>query len=638
MMNFHRFLAALLVLIAGISPVLGQPPADKVKVEVKPLKSAIVPGDQFPIAVIFDHEPGWHIHTNKPVAPPGVSIDLIPTEITPEASGGVTFGAVQWPKSHSAMVNLDGSGLKPYEVFDGRAIAFLPVMVSPSVPTGGVLEIKLTISYQACNDRTCLLPEDVEKAISFPIITLADAAARPASPPDADFAAFDPAGFAAVAPTASAGRPVKFQAFGFAFEINSAGAVGLGLLLLVAALGGMLLNFTPCVLPVIPIKIMSLSHAAGNPARCFYLGTVMSLGVVAFWMAIGGAIAFISGFTAINTLFQTPWFSLGVGLFILFMAVGMLGLFAVRLPQVVYMINPSNETTTGSFIFGIMTAVLSTPCTAPFMGSAAAWAATQPWMITLATFAAIGIGMALPYFLLSAFPKLVAKMPRTGPASELIKQVMGLLMVAVAVFFLGTGLDPLLRQPIDPAIRFYWWIIAGVATLAMLWLVYRTWQISKRPLLRGFWSVFGLVFATVSVLVAVHFTDRGPIKWIAYTPERLAEQQTRGNVVVLDFTAEWCLNCKALEAGVLHREEIVKLLHSPGVVPMKVDLTGNNVDGKAKLKSLNWVGIPLLAVFGPGVAEPILYDSYTPDMVKEAVARAAGKPVATAEKSTPPAP
>jgi thiol:disulfide interchange protein len=88
---------------------------------------------------------------------------------------------------------------------------------------------------------------------------------------------------------------------------------------------------------------------------------------------------------------------------------------------------------------------------------------------------------------------------------------------------------------------------------------------------------------------------------------------------------------------VLHREEIVKLLHSPGVVPMKVDLTGNNVDGKAKLKSLNWVGIPLLAVFGPGVAEPILYDSYTPDMVKDAVARAAGKPVATAEKSTPPA-
>jgi thiol:disulfide interchange protein DsbD len=191
---------------------------------------------------------------------------------------------------------------------------------------------------------------------------------------------------------------------------------------------------------VIPLKIMGLSQAAGHPARCFFLGFVMSLGVIAFWMVIGGAIAFVSGFTAINSLFQTPWFSLAVGAFILIMAVGMLGAFAVRLPQFAYMVNPSHETAPGSFAFGIMTAVLSTPCTAPFMGSAAAWAATQNPVVTLATFGAIGAGMALPYLILSAFPSLVSRMPRTGPASELIKQVMGLLMVAVAIFFLGTAL------------------------------------------------------------------------------------------------------------------------------------------------------------------------------------------------------
>jgi len=112
---------------------------------------------------------------------------------------------------------------------------------------------------------------------------------------------------------------------------------------------------------------------------------------------------------------------------------------------------------------------------------------------------------------------------------------------------------------------------------------------------------------------------------VGYTPERLAEQLKKQKVVVLDFTAEWCLTCKALESGVLHRDEIVKLLTGPDVIPMRVDLTGNNLLGNQKLKELNWVGIPLLVILGPGINEPILYDAYTVDMIKEAIGRAAGQ-------------
>jgi thiol:disulfide interchange protein DsbD len=560
---------------------------------------------------------------------------LVPTKIEPQPIPGIKFGAIQWPKTATEMVNLDGKGKKPYQVFAGRAIAYVPVQIGPDFPPGKPIELSVLVSYQACNDSTCLFPEDANQALSIPVTSLAEAASRTgAVAKDPDFDAFDSAGFATTAVAAGRGGParsasgvVKFQAFGLSFTIDPNGVAGMALLLLVAAFGGFLLNFTPCVLPVVPIKIMSLSQAAGNPARCLFLGVVMSLGVVAFWVAIGGAIASISGFTAINTLFQTPWFSLVVGLFILVMAVGMLGVFSVRLPQAVYLINPNHESAPGSFIFGVMTAVLSTPCTAPFMGSAAAWAATRQWSVTLATFGAIGIGMALPYLVLSAAPRLVSRMPRTGPASELIKQVMGMLMVAVAVFFLGTGLDPLFRSPIDPPIRFYWWIVAAFAVMAMGWLVYRTFRITARPRRRTIWTMFGAAFSAVCILVALAFTDRGPIDWIAFTPERLAEKQSAGSVVVLDFTAEWCLNCKTLEATVLHRAEIVKLLHSPGVVPMRVDLTGNNTAGKAKLKSLNWIGIPLLAVYGPAISEPITYDAYTPEMVKDAIAKAAGKPI-----------
>src|SRR5437899_8502682 len=115
----------------------------------------------------------------------------------------------------------------------------------------------------------------------------------------------------------------------------------------------------------------------------------------------------------------------------------MCGRFSTKLPAWIYRVNPSQQSIWGSFFFGMMTAVLSTPCTAPFMGAAAAWATTQNRAVTTATFGAIGLGMALPYLALSAFPASVQRLPKTGPASELIKQTMGLLLLAAGTYFLG---------------------------------------------------------------------------------------------------------------------------------------------------------------------------------------------------------
>ena len=143
----------------------------------------------------------------------------------------------------------------------------------------------------------------------------------------------------------------------------------------------------------------------------------MMLGVLSLWLSLGIAIALVSGFTATNQLFQYPAFTIGLGLFIGIMAIGMGGLFSIRLPNAVYMFNPKHDSWYGSFMFGIMTAVLSTPCTAPFMGAAAAWAATQAPILTLTVFGSIGFGMAAPYLVLAAYPQLVDKMPRAGAAS-----------------------------------------------------------------------------------------------------------------------------------------------------------------------------------------------------------------------------
>jgi thiol:disulfide interchange protein len=612
---------SLLTLVASAGVTSAQD-SDRVRVRAQADRQGVRPGDQFVIAVVFDHEPGWHIHTNEPNIPPSWrGFVAIPTVINARPSAGAITGPVQWPKPHEILVDLAGTGKpEPYAVFEGRAVAYVPVQVDANAK--GTISVALNVSFQACDDRTCLPPDEVDLLVTQKVLA-ADETPRPTEDP-ALFAGFDISALAAQAPKSQRQTSLTFREFGWNQSIDTSGW-GLGVLLALAVLGGMTLNLTPCVLPVIPLKIMGLSQsAAGNPRRTFFLGVVMALGVIAFWLLIGALIAAITAFKAINQLFQLPAFTLSVGVFILAMGAGMLGLFSIRLPQAVYFIDPRAESVPGSFLFGIMTAVLSTPCTAPFMGTASAWAAYQRAPITLVVFAAIGLGMALPYLLLAANPKWLSKIPRSGPGSDLVKKVMGLFMIAVSIFFLGTGLDPMLREPVDPPMRWHWWLILAFAGGGFAWLMIGTFRYSRSaPLRATIATLCALVFAGLFLFVR-SVTDRGPIDWKGYTAERFESARQAGKVVVLDFTAEWCLNCKALENTVLHTPRVADALNADDVVALRVDLTGRNEPGKAKLRELRWVGIPLLAVFGPGLDEPIKYDWYTPEMVLDAIARARG--------------
>ncbi|MGD8741460.1 MAG: cytochrome c biogenesis protein CcdA, partial [Desulfobacterales bacterium] len=417
---------------------------------------------------------------------------------------------------------------------------------------------------------------------------------------------------------------IEFNLFGWNFSFNTASGFGWALLLITAAFGGMLLNFTPCVLPLIPIKIISLSHAAKDRKRCLLLGWVMSLGILAFWIALGILIALVSDFTATNQLFQYPVFTILVGSIIGIMALGMFGSFSIRLPQFIYMINPQQDSLQGSFALGILAAVLSTPCTAPFMGAAAAWSATQSSLTTAATFAAIGGGMALPYLLLSAFPHLVNRMPKAGPASELIKQVMGLFMLAAAAYFLGVGISALLSSPPNPPSKIYWWPVMGLVAAGGTWLALRTLALARKKITKTVFVSLGLILMVLPIWGALRLSDEGPINWMYYTPERFEAAIAQRKTVLMEFTAEWCLNCKVLEESVLQDQRIINLLAQEHIVPMKVDITGNNLAGKAKLKAVGSLTVPLLVIFAPDGNPVFKSDFYTADQVLGAVERARG--------------
>ena len=253
------------------------------------------------------------------------------------------------------------------------------------------------------------------------------------------------------------------------------------------------------------------------------------------------------------------------------------------------------------------------------MGAAAAFAVTRSPGATLAAFVAIGFGMGLPYLLLALFPALMKRIPKTGPGSELVKQMMGLCMLAAAAYFIGVGVTVLLADPLKASGKWYWWPVMTIIATSGAWLTVRAWKTAARNITRCALAAVGIAIIGLSVWAGFQITDRGQIEWIPYTEERLQKAISDNKVAVLVFTAEWCLNCKAIESSVFSEPRIADLLGEPGVVPVKADITGNNPAAKNKLRDLGHLTIPLIVVFAPDGSLVFKSDFYNADQLAGAV-------------------
>lgn len=568
------------------------------------------PNEEVALAIVLQIKEGLHINADQRQVKLFGDFKPYPTKVqVVDASEGVTIETARFPQAKPIKVDYSSEALMSFE---GRTIIYLPMKLDQQLKPGSI-ELEIMLEYQACSDRYCLFPQKQLLKETLAVVESGAAISKINRELFADLA---------VAALVSPAAAVHFNLFGWGFSADWSSGFGWALVLATAAFGGMLLNLTPCVLPLIPIKILSLAHVAEDRKKCFLLGLTMSLGVLVFWTALGILIALVSDFTATNQLFQYPVFTILVGAIIGIMALGMFGFFSVRLPRFIYLINPQQERLKGSFALGILAAVMSTPCTAPFMGAAAAWAATQVPLTTLFTFAAIGGGMALPYLILSAFPQLINRMPKVGPASELIKQVMGIFILAAAAYFLGVGISALASSPPHPPSKIYWWPVIGLVAAGGLWLAYRTLRLTSKKTTKIVFVSLGLILIALPIWGALRLSEEGPIHWVYYTPERLEDAFKQEKIVVMDFTAEWCLNCKALEEGVLRNHKITDLLARENIVPIKVDITGNNPQGKAKLKEIGSLTVPLLVVFSTDGQPVFKSDFYTVDQVVEAIEKA----------------
>ena len=599
--------------IAQTVPLLSPAPTeeeDPVAVSMAWSADRIHPNGNAVLAVVLDIRSGYHVMADRDQQAEVADFKPVPTRVwVNAATEGVVAAAPRYPVAHPLKVDFAEGRIMGFEK---RAVVYLPTWLNWGDSTGA-MSMEVGVEYQACAPTYCLMPQRVIRSTALPL-----------APVDEKVSAANAELFQDYESRTDGRIPADllFRLFGFGFAVDPASPFTRVLILLLAGLGGFLLNFTPCVLPLIPIKIISMSKAAADCRRCLVLGLFTLAGVLAFWLGLGGIVSMVSGFTSTNQLFQYPAFTIGVGLVIALMAAGMFGAYSMRLPGAVYALNPRQETLRGAFGIGVLTAVLSTPCTAPFMGTAAAWAATQQPALTIATFTAIGAGMGLPYAGLAAFPRLVGHVPKTGPANELLKQVMAIFMLAAAAYFIGIGLGTLVSDPAAPGNRFHWWPVMILCAAAGTWTGVRAAGLATAKTSKALWTAVGGTVIALCLYAAVRLTETGPISWVSYTPERLARATQEHKAVVMVFTAEWCLNCKALEQGVWNNAELAKQLSQPAVVPIKVDLTGSNPAGREKLREAGSLTIPLLVVYRPDGRPVFRSDFYTADQVLQAIARA----------------
>jgi thiol:disulfide interchange protein DsbD len=367
-------------------------------------------------------------------------------------------------------------------------------------------------------------------------------------------------------------------------------------------LGGLILNLMPCVFPVIGLKILGFVRQAGSDRKKIALhGLVFVLGVLASFAVLSGilfAARAAAGPVGWGYQLQNPWVVLALMVLMFVLALNMFGVF--ELGSSATSIGGSLQTRqglAGSFFSGVLATVVATPCSAPFLGVALGIAIALPAVQFFLAFAAMAVGLALPYLILSVFPQLLGFLPRPGAWMESFKQAMSFLLFATAGYLLWVyaGLIDLENLP-GP--------IFGLAAIAVAAWIYGRWNLPHRS---GRTRAAALVLTTLFAVAGLYLAKPPPpsvITWETWSPQRVESLLEDGHPVYIDFTAQWCATCQANKLRA-YSPQVVALMRQKGVVALKADKTKPNPQIEAALQQLGRSAIPVNVLLAPG-REPVI--------------------------------
>lgn len=426
------------------------------------------------------------------------------------------------------------------------------------------------------------------------------------------------------------GATVAAQTIDTAPELPPAGAgaaplqVSLIAALLLALGGGLILNLMPCVLPVLSIKAVSVLESGENRATARRHALFYTAGVLCSFAALGlGILALRSAGHALGwgSQLQQPLLVGALACVMLAVGLSMSGVvqFGASLGNTGAAL-ASRSGPAGDFFTGVLAVVVASPCTAPFMGSALAYAFAAPMLSALLVFVALSVGLALPFLAIGFVPALARLLPKPGRWMETLKQVLAFPMYLTAAWLVWV----LANQRGADAV--------GLVLVAMVLLAMTLWWF-ERSRSRGAVSKLAVAVLAIATVMPLYLLAKVPPPptsavteegVVAYSPEKLAELRAANTPVFVDMTADWCVTCKANEHTVLDTKAFRDLLQRTGAVYMKGDWTDVNPTISAFLQQYNSPGVPLYVVFpkngGPGRQ---LSTVLTPSLVERALTEAA---------------
>ncbi|MBV6831391.1 protein-disulfide reductase DsbD family protein [Xanthomonas euvesicatoria] len=559
-------------------------------------------GDGNSLLLRFTPAPGYYIYRDR-------------TSLALEGASGVRTGLPRWPQGKAHRDEHFGDVV----VYFDQAEVTLPLLRDHPDPA----HVTLVATFQGCQtDGICYPPMTRRVALDVPAGTVspqnqAQAAPLMISPLAAGQAPVEPAPAASTAvpvADASAGNPERTPP-----PHADKGLLGM---LVLALLGGLVLNLMPCVLPILSLKVLGLAHSGESRSHARSHAIWYSLGVLVSFAAIGGLVI---GLRAAGQAagwgfqLQQPWFVAALAYLMFAVGLSLSGVFTLgtNLGGIGQSLAARNGPL-GDFFTGVLACVVASPCIAPFMGTALAYAFTAPALLAMLVFLVLGLGLALPFLLIGFVPSLARRLPTPGAWMETLKQVLAFPMYLTAIWLLWVlgkqrGVDALALM------------LVGATLLALgLWCFERSRWKSHR-LGMGLATTM-LVLALMPVVAVTRLSLPAATAAegvVAFSPQLLDRLRADNRVVFVNMTADWCVTCKANEKNVLSSAEFRDALRRVDAVYMKGDWTNVDPAISTFLDQHQAVGVPLYVVYGPGAPPAILPTVLTGAITEDALLRAA---------------
>jgi len=456
------------------------------------------------------------------------------------------------------------------EVYAGRFTVFVPIKTA-KVPTGLTSRVDVKISGQACTDIVCL--QSFKKTLPVTI----------------DYSQAD------------SWKEISFKTAPDEYQVVKGPSYSLWFALGLAFLAGLSLNIMPCVWPVLPIIVMRIvEQAKQSKGKSTVMGLAFCFGILLFFACLAAANIILQLFYGTvlqwGDQFRNPAFVAGMALLLIVLALFMFGLFTVTVPSAISGKAGSGRGYTGAVGMGFLAAILSTPCSFAILAAAFAWAQAQRLVLGTLAIMVIGVGMAVPYAMLTSMPGLLKRTPKPGRWMELFKQTIGFVLLIIAVKLIVA-----LPEVRTARILYFAVILAFCVWMWGAWVDYNT-KPSRKWLVR----IIAIVLAVTAGWTFLPAPAEELIDWQKYDASTIETAKAQGKPVLIKFTADWCLSCQAADRLVFRRKDIAKLIEEKNVLAIKADTTVKDSPATIALKEVyNEPGVPVSILLVPAKEESV---------------------------------